>query len=68
MFAGLQLAVRSSMITFALLVLCLLAPTLAAAQSLAPAGWDTGLKLAEPADLNPDPKIVEINQIGRAHV
>lgn len=44
-----------------LIVLCLLIPEMAAAQSLAPAGWDAGLKLNEPADLNPDPRIVEIN-------
>jgi FtsP/CotA-like multicopper oxidase with cupredoxin domain len=29
--------------------------------SLAPAGWDDGIRLAEAKDLNPDPKIVEIN-------
>ena len=35
------------------------------AQSLAPAGWDDGLKLAEPADINPDPKVVEVNLTAR---
>ena len=30
------------------------------AQSVQPAGWDAGLKLAEAADTNPDPTIVEI--------
>jgi FtsP/CotA-like multicopper oxidase with cupredoxin domain len=44
-----------------LLVVCLLIPVHAAAQSFAPSGWDAGLKLKESADLNPDPKIVEIN-------
>src|SRR5688572_29611598 len=34
--------------------------SLAEAQSLQPAGWDAGLKLAEAADTNPDPRIVEI--------
>jgi FtsP/CotA-like multicopper oxidase with cupredoxin domain len=29
--------------------------------SLAPAGWDADIRLQEPEDLNPDPKIVEIN-------
>ena len=29
--------------------------------SLAPAGWDSGLKLKEPADRNPDPSILEID-------
>ena len=28
--------------------------------SLAPAGWDSGLKLKEPVDRNPDPSILEI--------
>ncbi len=37
-----------------LMVVCLLMPGMAAAQSLAPAGWDAGLKLNEPADLNPE--------------
>lgn len=36
------------------MVVCLLMPGMAAAQSLAPAGWDAGLKLNEPADLNPE--------------
>ena len=29
-------------------------------ESLQPEGWDAGLKLAEAADMNPDPKIVEV--------
>jgi FtsP/CotA-like multicopper oxidase with cupredoxin domain len=33
--------------------------------SLAPAGWDTDVKLAEAQDLNPDPRIVEINLTAR---
>ncbi len=32
-----------------------------AAERLQPAGWDANLKLAEAADRNPDPKIVEID-------
>ncbi len=44
-----------------LLILCLLVPITAAAQSFAPAGWDAGLPLAEVPDLNPDPTIVEVN-------
>jgi FtsP/CotA-like multicopper oxidase with cupredoxin domain len=53
------------MTTVLLLVLCLLAPVVAAAQSLAPIGWADGVKLAEPADLNPDPKIVEVNLVAK---
>jgi FtsP/CotA-like multicopper oxidase with cupredoxin domain len=33
----------------------------AAAQSFAPAGWADGVRLNEPVDHNPDPKIVEID-------
>ena len=33
--------------------------------SLAPPGWDTGLKLAEARDRNPDPSIVEIDLTAR---
>jgi FtsP/CotA-like multicopper oxidase with cupredoxin domain len=42
--------------------------TIASAQvpaSLAPAGWDAGLKLVEARDKNPDPKIVEIDLTAR---
>jgi len=53
------------MLTFVLLVLCLLTPTAGLAQSLAPPGWDAGLKLVEAADRNPDPKVVEINLTAR---
>jgi FtsP/CotA-like multicopper oxidase with cupredoxin domain len=45
----------------AVMILCLLAPAAAAAQSLAPAGWADGVALTEPIDRNPDPKIVEID-------
>ncbi len=48
-----------------LFVLCLLVPSAARAQSLAPPGWDDGVKLSEPADLNPDPRIVEVNLAAR---
>jgi FtsP/CotA-like multicopper oxidase with cupredoxin domain len=34
-------------------------------QSLAPANWDQGIKLAEASDRNPDPKIVEIDLTAR---
>ena len=50
------------MTMLSMLVLCLLTPTLAAAQSLAPAGWDATLKLREAVDTNPDPKVVEISR------
>jgi FtsP/CotA-like multicopper oxidase with cupredoxin domain len=43
------------------LLVCLLAPAFASAQSFAPAGWSDAIKLQEPADRNPDPKIVEID-------
>ena len=46
---------------FIILVFCLLVPLPGQSQSLAPAGWADGLKLVEPADLNPDPRVVEIN-------
>lgn len=41
-------------------LVCLLAPGVGAAQSLAPAGWADGLRLNELADINPDPAIVEV--------
>src|SRR5689334_3604956 len=34
--------------------------TVAKSQSLQPEGWDTGLKLDDAADVNPDPKTVEV--------
>jgi len=40
--------------------LAMAAHTAASAASLAPAGWDAGLKLAEARDMNPDPAIVAI--------
>ena len=47
------------------LVSCLLAaallPAAAGAQSLQPAGWDAGIRLAEAVDHNPDPDVVEID-------
>jgi FtsP/CotA-like multicopper oxidase with cupredoxin domain len=43
------------------LAAAILLPMQAAAQSFVPAGWADGVKLAEPADRNPDPKIVEID-------
>ena len=33
----------------------------AAQSSLQPPGWDAGLKLPEAVDINPDPRIVEVN-------
>ncbi|HWI17670.1 MAG TPA: multicopper oxidase family protein [Vicinamibacterales bacterium] len=39
---------------------CLLCPALSSAQSFAPAHWADEIRLREPADRNPDPKIVEI--------
>ena len=46
----------------AALVLC---ASVAEAQSLQPAGWDASVKLVEADDINPDPKIVEINHEAR---
>jgi FtsP/CotA-like multicopper oxidase with cupredoxin domain len=37
----------------------------ATGQSYAPAGWADDLKLNEPADQNPDPKIVEVELVAR---
>ena len=48
-----------------LILLCLLVPVEARPQSLAPPGWDAGLKLNEPADINPDSRTVEINLTAR---
>jgi len=47
--------------------LCLLPVLHAGAQPgpFAPAGWADGIKLTEPADRNPDPKIVEIDLVAR---
>src|SRR5687767_13625715 len=42
------------------LVLLAFAGTVAQAQTLAPAGWDAGVKLNELTDSNPDPSVVEI--------
>ena len=38
-----------------------LPPVAAGAQSLQPAGWDSGIRLAEAVDRNPDPDIVEVD-------
>jgi len=46
--------------TLIVVALCLLTPVVTTAQSLAPSGWDAGLKLTEAPDLNPDPKVVEV--------
>ena len=51
------------MLRFLTVVLCLAfgVSTAMAQTSLQPAGWDESLKLPEAPDLNPDPRIVEIN-------
>src|ERR1044072_7590915 len=46
-------------------VLCVLSPLAARAQSFAPAGWSDDLKLNELPDKNPDPKIVEIDMVAK---
>ncbi|MDP2320511.1 MAG: multicopper oxidase family protein [Acidobacteriota bacterium] len=53
------------MVMLSLLVLCLFLPTSAAAQPMAPPGWDAGLKLKESIDTNPDPKVVEVTLTAR---
>ena len=47
------------------LAVCLALPSVAAAQSYAPAGWADDFKLNEPADRNADPKIVEIDLVAK---
>ncbi|MBY0497648.1 MAG: multicopper oxidase family protein [Cyanobacteria bacterium] len=47
------------------LALCACFAAEATAQSFAPAGWADDLKLAETADRNPDPKIVEIDLVAK---
>ena len=44
---------------------CALFAANATAQSLAPAGWAADLKLNELADVNPDPKIVEVTMTAK---
>jgi FtsP/CotA-like multicopper oxidase with cupredoxin domain len=49
-----------------ILALLALAPAAARAQdTLAPAGWDAGLTLTQPADKNPDPAVLEIDLTAR---
>ena len=45
----------------ALPALAALSPNAAAAQSLQPPDWDTGMGMAEAVDRNPDPDIVEVD-------
>jgi FtsP/CotA-like multicopper oxidase with cupredoxin domain len=47
------------------LAVCLLAASLAHAQSYAPKGWADGLELLQPPDINPDPKVVEIDLVAK---
>ena len=47
------------MIAF-LFIVMVASPAVAGAQSLQPEAWDAGVRLAEAADVNPDPKIVEV--------
>lgn len=48
-----------------ILLLCLVAPGAAAAQSYAPAGWADGVTLNELPDLNADPDIVEVELVAK---
>lgn len=47
------------------LALLFLLPAGAFAQTYAPPGWADGVKLNEPADQNPDPKVVEIDLVAK---
>ena len=47
------------------LVLLALGGVATQAQTLAPPGWDAGLKLSEVADANPDPAVVEVDLAAR---
>ena len=52
----------------ALLIAALLLPATASAEpprGFAPAGWDADARLAEAVDVNPDPRIVEVNITAR---
>jgi FtsP/CotA-like multicopper oxidase with cupredoxin domain len=51
---------RTVLLTFLATLLPAGLVSASATSSLQPAGWDAGLKLAEAADTNPDPHIVEI--------
>jgi FtsP/CotA-like multicopper oxidase with cupredoxin domain len=49
----------------AILALCACCAVNAQAQSFAPAGWADEVKLTEPVDKNPDPRIVEIDLVAK---
>jgi FtsP/CotA-like multicopper oxidase with cupredoxin domain len=53
------------MLLRASLIVCLLVPGFAFAQSYAPAGWADDFKMNELVDRNPDPKIVEIDLVAK---
>ena len=53
--------VKSMLVIIFLFIVAVAMPRASAeAQTLQPEGWDAGLKLVEAADVNPDPKIVEV--------
>jgi FtsP/CotA-like multicopper oxidase with cupredoxin domain len=52
--------IKCLLFTIVLFIVMVTGGAVADAQSLQPAGWDAGLKLVEAADVNPDPKIVEV--------
>jgi FtsP/CotA-like multicopper oxidase with cupredoxin domain len=58
---------RVPLLVMAVVAGAILASRAAEAQpaSLAPAGWDSDLRLREPADRNPDPRILEIDLTAR---
>ena len=53
--------IRSVVVACAMAAVGMAMPAAATGQSLAPAGWDTDIRLKEAVDINPDPDIVEIN-------
>lgn len=60
---GLQLRMEVSSVRarVVMLALALALSATAEGQSLQPAGWDAGLRLADARDANPDPRVVEID-------
>ena len=56
---------RAAAITLLAVVACASVARHAAADGLQPEGWDVGLAMAAAADINPDPRVLEINLAAR---
>ena len=56
---------RAAAITLFTVVMCASIARQAAADALQPEGWDGGLAMAAAADINPDPRVLEINLAAR---